>query len=111
MDSTRLRNVRLRNIRLRYGLTKYLNVSSVRKMPYTRAGKFPLPGSRIRTRATNTWTRTRNLLDSDSLSSPAQQDSDLTQDMQDSDSTWTQEYLYLLQLCVQCSRRLSNENV
>ena len=45
-----------------------------------RAVKFPLLGTRIRTRATNPWTQTRNLLDSD-----------LTWDMQDTGlkKTWT----------------------
>ena len=44
------------------------------KMPCARVGKFPLMGTRIRTQATNTWTRTRtrDLLDSDLDSSPAQ---------------------------------------
>ena len=45
------------------------------KMTCTRAVKFWLLGTQIQTRATNTWTLTRNLLDSDS-----------TQDMQVSDS-------------------------
>lgn len=46
------------------------------KMPCAGAGRFPLLGTRIRTRAMNTWTQTQNVLHSDS-SGPVKLELDL----------------------------------